>query len=162
MPIKILFETVDKNVKLPTYAHSTDAGMDVYANENVTIKPQETKIVPIGISVQIPAGYEIQIRPRSGISYNTPLRVANCVGTIDAGYRGEIGVILTNTSLPYEIGIYKSYLLNEKGNKHGIYEIKKYDRIAQIILNKIYKISFANELIDKSERNVNGFGSTGK
>ena len=96
--IEVFVEIMREGVTLPAYANPWDAGMDVCAACDITIPPGETVIVPTGLKLAIPEGYEIQVRPRSGISFNTPLRIANSPGTIDAGYRDELGIIMTNTS----------------------------------------------------------------
>lgn len=157
--VPIYYKKVDKNVKLPTYSNEGDAGMDVYSNIDIHIKPQETKLINLGIKIEIPFGYELQVRPRSGLSLNTPLRISNSPGTIDCGYRGELCVIVTNTS---EKGLYTQiYDLDHKGNAHGVYKIKKYDRIAQIVLAKVEIIRWKEGSMTISARNENGFGSTG-
>lgn len=95
--VKVYITTCTETAIIPKYARQGDAGMDVYADEEVLIKPGETVAVSTGIKVALPEGYELQVRPRSGISLNTPLRVANSPGTIDSGYRDEIKIIITNT-----------------------------------------------------------------
>ena len=163
--ININVEICRDGVKLPFYANPGDAGMDVCAAEDVVIAPGETKIVPTGLKVAIPEGFEIQVRPRSGISYKTPLRVPNSPGTIDSGYRDEIGIIMTNSSCPCcsEEGIVGVFDLDTKGNKKGTYLIKKNDRIAQIILAPVYNISFSivSDVKEIGEDRGGGFGSTG-
>ena len=111
----------------------------------------------------LPTGYEIQVRPRNGLSLKTPLRIANTPGTIDSGYRDEIGIIISNCSkFRDELN---TYSINEKGNKNGIYSIKFGDRIAQIVLCKYETIEF-----QKVEKGIvktlginrgGGFGHTG-
>ena len=96
----IPIEYCREDAKMPAYAHLTDAGMDVFATEEITINPGETKLIPLGIKVALPIGYELQVRPKSGRSLKSKLRVANTPGTIDAGYRDEIGVIVDNID-PY-------------------------------------------------------------
>ena len=91
---------LSEDAQIPTYANVTDAGADIYSIEDVTVHPGETVFVHTGIKVAIPDGYEIQIRPRSGLSLKTNMRIANAPGTIDAGYRDEIGVIVTNIDNP--------------------------------------------------------------
>lgn len=135
-------------VSLPEYANIGDAGMDVRASEDIVINPGETRVVPTGLRMVIPCGYEIQVRPRSGMSLKTPLRVANTPGTIDSGYRGEIGVILWNSSDSLS------------------YTINKGDRIAQIVMCRYVEMSLTEvdeETILKcsSKRGTGGFGSTG-
>ena len=100
--VLIPIEYCRPDAKMPTYAHLTDAGMDIYLTEDVTIHPGETVLIPTGIKVALPLGYELQVRPKSGRSLKSKLRIANTPGTIDAGYRDEIGVIFQNTSRDYE------------------------------------------------------------
>ena len=130
--------------KLFSKAHNDDACYDIYAERDQIIKPGETKLVHTGIKVEIPTGYEGIIRPRSGLSLKTPLRIANSPGTIDAGYRGEICVIMTNIS-------------NDQ-----IYTIKQYDRIAQFTIKPVidFILEEASDLATSS-RGEGGFGSTG-
>lgn len=166
---KVYIEFCREDIKLPTYANINDAGMDIRAAIDVEIKEGETKLIPTGIKLAIPEGYEIQVRPRSGISLNTPLRIANTPGTIDSNYRDEIGIIMTNTSNCNKDDKTKNsdniYLINEKGNKNGIYKINKGDRIAQIILCKCEKITFEQVESGKIENiglnRGGGFGHTG-
>jgi len=157
--IDVKIEICKDGIRLPEYANLGDAGMDVCAAEDVLIHPGETKIVPTGLKVAIPVGYEIQVRPRSGLSAKTPLRIPNSPGTIDAGYRDEIGVILTNTSQTNN----GEFLINEKGNKQGTYKICKGDRIAQFVLKEVPAIQWV--LVDDvSNEGINrggGFGSSG-
>jgi len=156
---KVLIEVCKEGVTLPVYANAGDAGMDIRAAEDVTLLPGETKVIPTGLKMVIPSGYEIQVRARSGLSLKTPLRIANGIGTIDEGYRGELGVILWNSSTSGD----EVYTISEKENKHGIYEIKKGDRIAQIVLSKYETIDF-EEISDVSKIEGNrggGFGSSG-
>jgi dUTP pyrophosphatase len=165
--IQIPIELCNENAKIPTYANSTDAGMDVYAIEDFTLAPGESKIIPTGLKVAVPLGYELQVRARSGISAKTKLILANGVGTIDSGYRGEIGIILENIEPKIkDIG----YTFNETGKpiilgiEHGqSYSFSKGDRIAQLVLNEIPKVVFYQvENIEKIEGNRGGgFGSTG-
>jgi len=131
---------------IPTYAHETDAGMDLYANEDYDLSPNEHHLIGTGIAIDIPVNYEIQIRPRSGLAYKNGITVLNSPGTIDSGYRNEIKVNLVNHS-PY------------------IYSIKKGDRIAQMVYAPVYHID-SFELVTsfegETERNLNGYGSSGK
>lgn len=142
--VTVYIEICREDVKLPQYANLFDAGMDVAAAEDVKLFPWKTVVIPTGLKMAIPEGYEIQIRPRSGVSLKTPLRIANAPGTIDTFYRDEVGVIVTNTS-------------------GAFYHVKKGDRIAQIVLNEIPRIRW--EQVDnittiKGNRG-GGFGSTG-
>lgn len=161
--IQIPIELCSPDAKIPTYAHDGDAGMDVYSTIDCTLAPGESKIIPLGFKVAIPEGYELQVRPRSGFSARTHLRVANAPGTIDAGYRSEVGVILYNTASP---------ILDIGDNEHprdGIlygpsYTISKGDRIAQLVLQKVPQAIFiptSDVSVIGTNRN-GGWGSTGK
>lgn len=159
--VEIYIETINDSVQLPFYAREGDAGMDIVSTHDIEIFPGESKIVKTGLKVSIPDGYEIQIRPRSGISLNTPLRVSNSPGTIDSGYKDEIGIILTNTSV-CNIKNNEVFGVNDK-NKKGTYLIKKGDRIAQMVLSEVPKIKFTkvNNINDYGKNRGGGFGSTG-
>ena len=137
--------------------------MDVCAAEETIIRPGETAVVPTGLKLAIPEGYEIQVRPRSGISLNTPLRLANSPGTIDSGYRDELGIIIWNASGAADAEVAEELTVDSKGNKSGTYRIRKGDRIAQILLMPVPRIRFREV---KSVREIGndrggGFGSTG-
>lgn len=166
--IQIPIELCHENAKIPTYAHPTDAGADIYAIEDFTLAPGESKIIPTGLKVAIPLGYELQVRARSGISAKTKLILANGIGTIDTSYRGEIGVILENIEpkikdIAYTFdGTGKPIIL---GIVHGqSYSFSKGDRIAQLVLNEIPKAVFYQvENVEEIGENRNGgFGSTDK
>lgn len=143
--VKVYFELCHPQAQIPRYAHPGDAGMDVFAVEDVQIAPGETVIVRTGWKVAIPEGYELQIRPRSGLSWKTLLRIANSPGTIDAGYREEVGIILHNLSLEKE------------------YRIKQGERIAQLVLQVLPQVECL-QVADVGEIGSDrggGFGSTG-
>ncbi len=137
----------DSALALPSYETNGAAGADVRAclgqNEEIIIKPGERFLVPTGFSVEIPHGYEIQVRPRSGLSFKTGLMVVNSPGTIDSDYRGEVKIILGNLGLKDEV------------IKHG-------DRVAQLLLAPVIQANFveASDLSDTA-RGAGGFGSTG-
>jgi len=157
--VEVLVEVCRDEVMLPEYANIGDAGMDIRAAEDVEILPGETVVVPTGLKVAIPVGYEIQVRPRSGISLKTPLRLVNSPGTIDSGYRDEVGVIIHNSSKEGN----EVYSISDKGNKQGIYRVKKGERIAQFVLNEVPVIKW-KEVDDIKESGFNrggGFGSSG-
>lgn len=130
---------------LPEYATALAAGLDVRANnpEPIVLKPLERAMVPTGLFIEIPAGYEVQVRPRSGLAAKKGVTVLNAPGTIDADYRGEVCVILVNLS-------------------NADFVIEKGERIAQLVLAKHERIDWecVNELAS-SERGEGGFGSTG-
>lgn len=135
-----------ENLPLPKYMSAHAAGMDLYAAvENETIiKSSEWKLIPTGISIALPDGYEAQVRPRSGLALKQGVSVLNTPGTVDADYRGEVGVILMN-----------------HGKKDLI--INRGDRIAQMIINKIERIEFEEvEELTETTRGSGGFGHTGK
>lgn len=131
--------------KLPSYATEGSAGMDLYADikDSISIKPMERVLIPTGIYIELPKGYEAQVRPRSGLSFKKGLTVANAPGTIDSDYRGEIGVIMVNLSNEEQV-------------------IEKGERIAQMIVAK-YSFVFLQEVdsIESSDRGSGGFGHTG-
>jgi dUTP pyrophosphatase len=129
---------------LPQYETGGSAGLDVRSNEDGVLQPGEFKLVKTGLFVEIPAGYEIQVRPRSGMALKHGVTVLNSPGTIDSDYRGEIGVILINhNTLPYSI--------------------IKGERIAQLVLCPIERIQWLSVgSIGGTKRGENGFGSTGK
>lgn len=159
--IEVFVEICRDDAIVPKYARSGDAGMDVCSAEEITIEPGETTIIPTGLKLAIPLGYEIQVRPRSGISYKTPIRISNSPGTIDSGYRDELGIIVTNTSNDKV----EENLLNieSTGNKKGTYIVKKGERIAQIVLKEvpIMKLTKVDCVKSIGENRGGGFGSTG-
>jgi dUTP pyrophosphatase len=142
--MKIKIKLLQPDVSLPVYKHKGDAGMDLCnAGEEITLKSLERTLIPTGIKVAIPENYELQIRPRSGMALKKGLTVLNTPGTIDAGYRGEIGIIVFNAT--------KDEVVIEKG-----------ERIAQAVLNKIEHIDWEKvDELDETTRNEGGFGSTG-
>jgi len=160
--VRVYIEICREGAVLPGYARPGDAGMDVFAAEDRVIRPGETVIVPTGLKLAIPEGYEMQVRPRSGISLNTPLRLSNSPGTIDSGYRDELGIIVSNAS-PEDCEEKEVLTLGSKGNKKGTYRVKKGDRIAQIVLQKIPRIEFVKvgSVGEIGRSRGGGFGSTG-
>ena len=162
--ILIPIEYCREDARMPTYAHLTDAGMDIYLTEDVTIHPGETKLIPTGIKVAIPLGYELQVRPKSGRSLKSKLRIANTPGTIDAGYRDEIGVIVDNIDQ-----VIKGGELDEAGRLTNILwgsdiTLSKGEKIAQLVLNEVPKAVFYEvESVSNIENDgrKGGFGSSG-
>ena len=147
---------------LPSYAHENDAGMDIYSAEDILIEPGQTVLVHTGIVMAIPDGYEAQIRPRSGISYKTMLRIPNSPGTIDSGYRDELCIIMHNASV--RPGDSEEVLtLGEKKNRHGTYRIGKGDKIAQMVFARVARagIRVTESLQGIGTDRNGGFGSTG-
>lgn len=142
------------NAKMPTYATDGASGFDLYAVDNYQVYPGETVLVHTGLVANLPNGYEIQIRPRSGLSLKTPLRVSNAPGTIDSDYRGEISVMLTNTS--NHTRKYTQEYVN------GAVTIKRGDRVAQGVLAPVVRGDFYEEFnVEDTARGSGGFGSTG-
>ncbi len=131
---------------IPLYSTKQSAGMDVRADltEPLILKPFERKLIPTGLFIQLPDGYEAQIRPRSGLAINKGVTVLNSPGTIDADYRGEIKIILINLSQ-------EDFIINPG------------ERIAQMIISAYKQVEWDEvELLDESERGEGGFGHTGK
>ena len=130
---------------LPSYETSASAGMDLRANldEHMVLKPMERKLIPTGLSIELPVGFEAQIRPRSGLAFKFGISIVNSPGTIDADYRGEIGVIVVNLSKD-------PFVINDG------------ERIAQLVIAKHERAEWVevNELT-KTSRGEGGFGSTG-
>ena len=166
--IQIPIELCHSNAKIPAYAKPGDAGMDIYALEDFEVAPGERKIVKTGLKVAIPRGYELQVRPRSGTSVKTALRVANTPGTIDSGYRDEIGVIIENIE-PKIKDI--AYVFDNNGNiiiksiLHGsVFNVGKGERFAQLVLNEVPSAAFypVESVAQIGENRGGGFGSTGK
>jgi dUTP pyrophosphatase len=160
----IPIEFIEENAKMPAYAHLNDAGMDVFALEEITIAPGETKLIPLGIKVALPMGYELQVRPKSGRCLKTKLRVANTPGTIDAGYRDEICVIIDNIE-PF----IKAADIDENGSLYNVkfgssYTIGKGEKFAQLVLSEVPKALFhqvENVYDIPNDGRAGGFGSTG-
>lgn len=131
---------------LPEYKTSSSAGMDIRANIDapIMLKPLERRLVPTGLFIELPDGYEAQIRPRSGLALNEGITLLNTPGTIDADYRGEIGVILVNLS-------------------HEVTQINDGERICQMVINKVEQAELIEvETLNETERGGGGFGHTGK
>ncbi len=142
MTLKIKIKR-DADVKMPFYVHKGDSGMDLYSCEDYLIKPLERKLIGTGIKISIPLGYEAQIRPKSGLAIEHGISFANCIGTIDSCYRGEIKVLIINLGdKPYKI---------EKGKKIGQMVFTK---VEEALLEEV-------EELDETTRGDGGFGSTG-
>ncbi len=160
---------------IPRYAHEGDAGFDLVAAADVIIEPGETALIPTGIAVELPPGYELQVRPRSGITLRTKLRVQ--LGTVDSNYRGEVGVIVDNvaqsvyTTEDWNFNIECTDVYNTIDNNEiesdnwtpiGTYIIRKGDRIAQGIIGPVAAANFVEvDKLSDTTRGESGFGSTG-
>ena len=143
--IKILIKRLSKEISLPKYETTGSSGMDLAANivDNINVDPGNTAIIPTGLALSIPKGFEIQIRPRSGLAAKQKISVLNTPGTIDSDYRGEIKVILINLGQ-------KSFIV-EKGL-----------RIAQMVVCPVVQAQIKEvEDLNETERGKGGFGSTG-
>lgn len=146
--VVVVVTKVDEHSGLPEYKHQTDAGMDGKSRIDIVINPGEIKIIPLGIQVAIPTGYEIQVRPRSGLAAKHGITVLNSPGTLDSEYRNECAAILIN---------------------HGKvpFEIKTGDRVCQLVLSEIYHVVWdvveqdGFKIYMDTERGLGGFGSTG-
>ena len=142
MKVKIINKS---NNPTPTYETSLSAGMDLraYVEGPITLSPGERKLIKTGLHIELPEGYEAQVRPRSGLAFKKGITVLNSPGTIDADYRGDIGVILINHS-------------NEE------FVVKSGDRIAQLVISKFEKVDWeTSDEINSTLRGDSGFGSTG-
>ncbi len=135
---------LDPGLPLPAYAHPGDAGLDLYAADTTTLRPGERALVPTGIALAIPAGFVGLVHPRSGLAVDHGLTVLNAPGTIDAGYRGEVKVLLVNLG-------------------QDVVEITHGQRIAQLLLMRIGLADVREvDLLDATVRGAGGFGSTGR
>lgn len=161
--VKLELKRLRKSAVKPFYAHRGDAGMDLCAAEEVRLEPGQTYAVPTGWALNIPYGYEVQIRPRSGLSYKTRLRLPNAPGTIDSGYRDELCVLLFNASAETAEAAALELDVTERHNRSGTYVIRPGDRIAQMVLAKVSEadISVVSEFGEGTEDRGGGFGSSG-
>lgn len=141
--INVEIKRLDERARIPSYSTEGASGMDIAILDDVSIQPGETVVAPTGLAFAIPRGYEIQLRPRSGLSLKTDLRLPNSPGTIDSDYRGDLGVIMNNVG-------------------DEVLEFKAGDRVAQIVLNFVPKmeLTVVNELTE-TVRDDGAFGSTG-
>ncbi len=132
------------NLPMPAYKTEGAAGMDIVAAESLTLKPGRRQAVATGFAVAIPHGYEIQVRPRSGLALEHGITCLNTPGTIDSDYRGEIKIILANLGDEY-------------------FEVKRGDRIAQLVVAPVTRAAFAEvDTLSDTQRGAGGFGSTGR
>ena len=143
--MQIRIQRIHPAAILPAYAHgpAEDAGMDLHAVEEVTLAPGVPVLVPTGLTIEIPDGFEAQVRPRSGLALKHAITMPNAPGTIDPGYRGEIRVILLNLG-------------------REPYTIHAGDRIAQMIVARYDAVEWVEEVLAESTRGTGGFGSSGR
>jgi dUTP pyrophosphatase len=143
--VQVRIQKLRPNAVLPAYAHGSheDAGMDLCAVEDTTLEPGVPRLVPTGLTVEIPPGYEAQVRPRSGLALKHAITMPNAPGTIDPGYRGELSVILLNLG-------------------REPYTVRAGDRIAQMILARYEAVEWVDEELADSARGQRGFGSSGR
>jgi dUTP pyrophosphatase len=140
----VKIKKLHKDAIIPKYQTIGSAGFDLSSIIDCKLFPNQQELIPTGLSVEIPLGTELQIRPRSGLAKNSMISITNSPGTLDSDYRGPIGIILINHS-PF------------------VFEIKKGDRVAQAVLCPVYQANF--EVVDElsnTDRGENGYGSTGK
>lgn len=169
--MNVNIKRLSPDAQTPTYAHATDAGFDLVAAADVIIEPGATACVPTGLAFEIPEGFEMQIRPRSGITLKTKLRVQ--LGTVDCGYTGEVGVIVDNiaeyrNSSGAEL-FRESFDTIDGGlvPTDGMFNVKTYlirkgDRIAQAVIKPVERAVFTEvEALGDSDRGAGGFGSSG-
>lgn len=176
--IKVKIKRMREGVQLPEYKSVLASGFDLAAAEDVLVRPGETVVVPTGIAVELPPGYELQVRPRSGVSKRTKLRISNTPGTIDADYRGEIGILVDNL-MPATTWVTNGVLTIEEELEpfnddpfsddnedakfmYGTYLIRRGDRIAQAVIAPVVRAEFVEvDELSETERGAGGFGSTG-
>jgi dUTP pyrophosphatase len=143
--MQIRIRRIHPSAVLPAYAHgpAEDAGMDLCAVEDATLQPGTPRLVPTGLTIEVPAGYEAQVRPRSGLALKHAITMPNAPGTIDPGYRGEVRVILLN-----------------QGREP--YTVHAGDRIAQMIVARYEAVEWQEGDLAESQRGEGGFGSSGR
>jgi dUTP pyrophosphatase len=145
MTLKVLITRLDESVPVPRYAKPGDAGADICTRIDLTIDPGERVLAPTGLSIALPDGYAAFVHPRSGLAIKHGVSMVNTPGTVDAGYRGELQIILINHDLREPISF------------------KKGDRIAQLVIQKVERAEFIEvETLPGTDRGSGGFGSTGK
>ena len=165
--VNLFVETMADEVQIPVYAREGDSGMDVCALDDFTIDPGKSILIPTGLKVGIPNGYELQVRPKSGLSAKSSLRIANSPGTIDSLYRDEVKVIVENNASPiadidYEFDKNGKIIINSILHGSPIY-ISKGQKFAQLVLMKVPKAMFTkvSSILNIEGNRGGGFGSTG-
>ncbi|GAB2929740.1 dUTP diphosphatase [Nonomuraea fastidiosa] len=143
--VEVLIQRLDSELPMPSYAHAGDAGADLYAAEDVELKPGERAVVGTGVAIALPDGYAAFVHPRSGLAAKHGVTLVNAPGTVDAGYRGEIKVTLINTDAKEP------------------FRLRRGDRVAQLVVQRVERAAFYEvERLPGSVRGANGFGSTGR
>jgi dUTP pyrophosphatase len=143
--VELQLKLLDDNLPVPRYQHQGDAGLDLPSRIDVTLEPGERATIPTGIAVAIPVGYAGLVLPRSGLASKHGIALVNSPGLIDAGYRGEISVVMINT------------------DKHNTFHVSRGDRIAQLMIQRSEaSVIRLVETLDTTARGAGGFGSTGK
>jgi dUTP pyrophosphatase len=143
-PVAVLLQRLDPDLPVPAYAHPGDAGADLVAATDVTLAPGERAVVPTGVAIALPEGFAAFVHPRSGLAARAGLGLVNSPGTIDAGYRGEVKVVLVNLDRETPI------------------ELRRGDRIAQLVVQRVERAEFVVvPELPSSARAEGGFGSTG-
>lgn len=144
MSVDVLIVRLDEALPLPSYAHPGDAAVDLYATTDVVLQPGRRSVVGTGVAIALPAGYAAFVHPRSGLALRHGLTMVNAPGTIDAGYRGEISVLLLNTDPDHAI------------------ELRRGDRIAQLVVQRVADVVLHEvQRLPGTHRGAGGFGSTG-
>lgn len=143
--MKIRIQRLRPEAQLPDYAHGPreDAGLDLHAAEDALLEPQVPALVPTGLAIEVPPGYEAQVRPRSGLAAKHAIILPNSPGTIDPGYRGEVRVILLNLG-------------------RQPYQIHRGDRIAQLVVARYEAVEWEESDLSETKRGAGGFGSSGR
>lgn len=163
--MRIKVQKLHPDSVVPTYATSGSAGFDLVAIEDYELTPGQTLLVRTGLAFEIPNGFEMQIRPRSGLSLNSPLRIANSPGTIDSDFRGEVCVIAHNISGISQLMYTRDFdgkLIDVQDIPGGTITIKKGSRIAQGVICPTFRAEFdETNHLSSTERRAGGFGSTG-
>jgi len=145
MSVKVLIKRLDPGVPLPLYAKGGDAGADIVSAVNITLAPGERALVPTGISIALPDGYVALVHPRSGLAVKHGVTMVNAPGTVDAGYRGELKLILINHDRTESVSF------------------KRGDRVAQLVIQQVERAEFIEvQELPGSGRGTDGFGSTGR
>jgi dUTP pyrophosphatase len=145
MSVKVLIKRLDPGVPLPIYAKGGDAGADIVSAVDITLAPGERALVPTGISIALPDGYVALVHPRSGLAIKHGVTMVNAPGTVDAGYRGELKLILINHDSSESVSF------------------KRGDRVAQLVIQQVERAEFIEvQELPGSGRGTDGFGSTGR